>query len=410
MESSRPQLGLNGLNFFSAAMQTAFGPFFSVYLTEREWTQGNIGFVLSIGTAAAMAFQLPAGWIVDNIHLKRLSTALALLILANSALMIIASPTWGMVLASQVLHGFASCMITPAIAALTMVLCGHASYSERLGINGRYASLGGACAAGLLGFFAHYFSQRAVFIVGASFVVPALLSLLLIRNSDRVPEADEHPAVLHPRELKRRDHRAWHIFLETPLHTFAGCVVLFHLANAAMLPLALNELAKRIGHSGFVVSFAIMVPQAVAVLCSPLAGRLAEQVGRRPILLLGFAAVPLRALLFVTQPDAIPLVLIELLDGVSATVFGLAMPLVAADVTRRSGYMNLAIGSLGLAAGIGATASTTLAGWAADALGVQAAFLLLALAGAAAVLSVWFLMPETRPAKPVRQTPAMVPA
>jgi MFS family permease len=123
-------------------------------------------------------------------------------------------------------------------------------------------------------------------------------------------------------------------------------VVLFHLANAAMLPLVLNELAKRGGQTGFVVSAAVIVPQAVAVACSPWTGRLAERLGRRPVLLFGFAALPLRGLLFVSLPDAIPLVVIQTLDGVSATVFGLAMPLIAADVTRQSGYLNLAIGSL----------------------------------------------------------------
>src|SRR5579871_6741673 len=320
MQSLRPQLGLNGLNFFSAAMQVAFGPFFTVYLTTQEWTQGRIGFALSVGTVSALVFQLPAGFVVDTIHFKLLSAALALLILANSALMVVAAPTDGMVLASQILHGFASCMITPAIASLTLILCGHAAYSERLGVNGRYASLGAAFAAALLGGFAHFLSERAVFLVGAAFVVPALASLLAIRATDRVPEKDEHPAVLHPRDRRRRQHRAWHIFRETPLHTFAGCVVLFHLANAAMLPLALNELAKRIGHAGFVVSAAIIVPQVVVALFAPFAGRLAEQFGRRPILLVGFAALPLRALLFVTLPDAVPLVLIEVLDGVSATV------------------------------------------------------------------------------------------
>ena len=70
--------------------------------------------------------------------------------------------------------------------------------------------------------------------------------------------------------------------------------MLFHFANAAMLPLALNELSKRIGQSGFVVSAAIIVPQIVVAACSPWAGRLAQSIGRRPILLFGFAAVPLR--------------------------------------------------------------------------------------------------------------------
>jgi MFS family permease len=78
----RCQLGLNGLNFFSAAMQTAFGPFFTVYLTQQGWSQVDVGLALSIGTLAALVFQLPAGWVVDTIHLKRLSTAIALVLLA----------------------------------------------------------------------------------------------------------------------------------------------------------------------------------------------------------------------------------------------------------------------------------------------------------------------------------------
>jgi MFS family permease len=114
--------------------------------------------------------------------------------------------------------------------------------------------------------------------------------------------------------------------------------------------------------------------------------------------------------MFVSLPDAVPLVAIELLDGVSATVFGLTMPLIAADVTRRSGYLNTAIGSLGLAAGLGATASTTAAGWIADTLGAPAAFLAMALVGACAVAVLWLMMPETRPGKPLTETPAMVAA
>jgi predicted MFS family arabinose efflux permease len=399
MNSQRCRIGLNGLNFFIGAMQTAFGPFFSVYLTERGWTQGDIGFALSVGTASALALQLPAGVMVDTIHFKRFSTAIALLLLGMSAMMLVAQPTPGPVLTAQVLHSFASCLLTPAIAALTLILCGHDAFSEQLGINARYASLGSAAAAALLGAVASYISVQAVFIVTTALVVPALGTLLLFRAGDRL-EIEDHPAILHPRERKQRNLRPWDIYRDPTLHIFAVCVVLFHFANAAMLPLALNELTKRVGQAGFVVSAAIIVPQIVVMACSPWVGRLAQAIGRRPVLLVGFAALPLRGLLFATMPDAIPLVMMQILDGVSATVFGLMMPLIAADVTRDSGYLNLAIGSLGLAAGIGATASTTAAGFITDALGAPTAFIGLAVIGCAAVALLWRMMPETRPGTP----------
>jgi MFS family permease len=158
------------------------------------------------------------------------------------------------------------------------------------------------------------------------------------------------------------------------------------------------------------VSAAIIVPQAVVVACSPWVGRLAQTFGRRPLLLIGFAALPVRGLLFATAPGAVPLVAMQLLDGVSATVFGLMMPLIAADLTRRTGYLNLAIGALGLAAGLGATASTTAAGVVADRFGAPAAFLGLAVIGFAAVALIWWMMPETRPRKSLIDSPALVAA
>ncbi len=186
--------------------------------------------------------------------------------------------------------------------------------------------------------------------------------------------------------------------------------MLFQFTDAAMLPLALNELTKRTGHSGFVVSAAIIVPQIVVALFSPTVGRLAQSIGRRPLLLMGFAALPMRALMFVSLPAAMPLVAIQALDGVSGAVFGLMVPLIAADLTRRTGFLNFAISSLALAGGLGATLSTTAAGWVADTMGAPAAFLGLALVGLSALLVIWLLMPETRPHKPLASRPVVAAA
>ncbi len=408
MTSPRCQGGLNSLNFFVGALQTAFGPFFTVYLTQQGWSQVDIGFALSVGTASALVLQLPAGALIDAINVKRIAIALALVLTGISAVMVVASPTQAAVLTARVLQAFAGCLLTPAIAALTLKLCGHELFSERLGSNSRYASLGNAFAAATLGGIAYYLSEGMVFTFTALLVIPALATLLTFHTTDYLQNG--HPATHHPRVRKSSDHRPWHIYQDPTLHVFAVCVVLFHLSNAAMLPLALNELSKRVADAGFVVSAAIIVPQVVVAICSPWVGRLAQSIGRKPILLFGFAALPLRGLLFATTPGAIPLVAIQVLDGVSATVFGLMLPLIAADVTRRTGYLNLAIGSLGLAAGLGATASTTAAGWLADTFGAPLAFIGLALAGVAALALLWRLMPETRPGKPFTGTPAVVAA
>jgi MFS family permease len=413
METPVSRQGLNALNFFIAAIQAGFGPFVAVWLTRQGWSQTDVGLALSIGSGAALIGQLPGGWLVDAVHHKRPVMTVAFAAIAAAALLLAFMPMRWPVAAAEALDALAACIITPSIAAITLRLCGHASYGQRLGMNARFASLGAAASAALLGLCAWYFSERAVFIMTAALVVPALAALYSIRAEDEA-EGEPHPATLHPREQRRRALRPLQIFRQPALHLFAGCAVLFHLANAAMLPLALNELAKRTPATGLVVSAAIIVPQMIVAAVSPWAGRMAQVLGRRPVLLVGFAALPARGLLFAlltwAGPAGLPLVAIQVLDGISAAVFGLSLPLIAADTTRRTGHLNLAIGSLGLAAGLGATASTTLAGMVTDAFGAPMAFVGLAAAGAGAWLAILLAMPETRPEEHRRAHVAAVPA
>jgi MFS family permease len=391
--------GLNWLSFFSAAVQTGFGPFVSVYLTQAGWPQTDVGFVLSIGTGAALISQLPGGALVDAVHFKRKLAAAALLAIAAAALTLGLAPAAGWIWGVEIVHSVASTVLTPAIAAITLATCGHARYSARLGVNARYASLGNAVAAAAMGACAFYLSERMVFLLASMLVLPALFGLASIRLSDHLPADDsEHPALLHPRERRQRDQRPWQIFRQPALHIFAVCAVLFGLANAAMLPLALNTLALHSTDTGFVVSACIVVPQIVTAVASPWAGVMAQRLGRRPVLLVGFAALPIRALLFALSPGPVPLVMIQVLDGVSATVMGLMVPLIAADLTRSSGYPNLAIGALGVGSTLGAMFSTTLAGLGADHFGPSAAFFGLACAGGLGTVLLFALMPESRPA------------
>ena len=408
MIAVRCWIGLNALNFFIAAAQTGFGPFFSVYLTEEGWSQADIGLALSVGTAAVLAFQLPAGMLVDVIRHKRFANAIGLALVGFSAFMLAMNSSQVSVFAVQIEHAIGSCILGPAIAALTLALTGQAGFSERIGTNARYASLGSAIAAALFGALVTWASNRAAFFATALLCVAAMATLPAFRRTDIIP-ADDHPAMLTPGELRERNQHPWHIFAEPALLVFAACAVLFNVANAAMLPLALNELAKTNDEIGFVVSAAIIVPQIVVAACSPWAGRLAQTVGRRPLLLLGFAALPVRGVLFATLPDAVPLVMYQVLDGVSGTVFGLMVPLIAADATRRTGFLNLAISSISLAAGLGATFSTTAAGWIADTMGAPTAFLGLAFVGMTAIALLWALMPETKTEQP-EEAPAVAPA
>jgi predicted MFS family arabinose efflux permease len=386
-------IGLSALNFFMAAVETGFGPFLPVYLTRSGWSQGEVGLALSLGAIASVASQLPGGFLVDHVHQKRFVCAAALAALGLSALVMAVWPSHGTVWSAEILYAFGAAVLTLSVAALTLNLWGHSAFGQRVGTNARYASLGNAVAAGFFGVVAYHISHQAVFILGAVMTAPAISALLLLKPKPDTPRP-AHPACLHPSE---RTARPWHVFFDLHMHTFAICVALFTLANAAMLPVALNALAARHQNAGLATTGSIIALQVVVVLFAPRVGWAAERWGRKPILLAGFAALPLRGLLLATLPGVFPLIAIEVLDGVSAAVIGVMIPLTAADLTRKTGLLNLAIGSFGLAASLGATFSTSAAGWIADEFGLRMAFLALSVAGAVGLLVVLIVLPETRP-------------
>ena len=386
---SRSLRALDWLNFFAANVQTGFGPFIASYLAASKWTQGEIGLMLSVGTITAMISQLPGGAVIDALQSKRAAAAAAILAITFSALLLGASPTFVPVLSAEIFHGFASCMLTPAMAAISLALVGRLDLGERLGRNARWASIGSAVAAGMMGLSGEYISVRSVFWLTAALALPALVALFLMESSAAPVDARRAPA--EPRESLRE------LLKDKRLLIFAGCVVLFHMSNAAMLNLAAGEVTAHMGDNvELVIAACIIVPQVVVAMMSPWVGRSAQRWGRRPILILGFCALPVRALLFSGVSSAYLLIPVQVLDGLSAAVFGVMLPLIAADVAGGKGRYNLCIGFFGLAAGIGATISTAAAGFAADRFGNTVSFFGLAGIGALAVLLVWVAMPETR--------------
>jgi MFS family permease len=394
---TRSLRGLDWLNFFIADFQTGFGPFISVYLTGVGWTQGAIGASLSIGTIAGMVSQVPGGALVDLVRDKRAAVAAAIVATMASALFIALWPSFLSIAFSEILHAFASCVIGPAIAALSLALVHPSAFGERLGRNARYAAIGNAFAAGLMGMCGYYFADRAVFFLTAVLCLPALAALALIRR-ERVTRPKPDRDAESRRKLQPAS-RAWSFLSDRRFLAYFACACLFHLANAAMLPIAAGMVTKRAGsEASALIAACIVGPQIVTALLSPWAGRAAEKWGRRPILLLGFSALPIRGAFLAGISDPYLIIVIQLFDGLGAAVFGVLTPLIIADITRDTGHYTTSLGVIGLAIGTGATLSTAVAGLVTDNYGYAAAFFGLAAVGLFATLLVWALMPETKPA------------
>ena len=395
MASQRSLRGLDWFAFFVADVQTGWGPFVATYLTSVAWTQFDIGLILTIGTITGLALQIPAGALVDRVPAKRLLAALAVASISASALLLALWPIFSVVVAAKVLHAIASSLLGPTLVAMSLGLVGHALFSIRLGRNVRFLSLGNAIAAGVAGGIAYYFSNQAIFFLTAALGIPTLIALAQISSSEIDPE-------LARGGIPKSGVGTWFDAISGLVHnrvllSFAATIMLFQLANAAMLPILAGILAKREPETAaLVLAICILVPQFVVVAIAPWVGVKAQSWGRRPLLLLTFFALSARAAIFAVTSDPYLLVAAQLLDGVSAASLGVLVPLIIADVTRGSGHFNFAQGLIGAAVGIGASFSTTLAGFIADTSGAAIAFLLLACVGVMGLVFVFTIVPETR--------------
>jgi MFS family permease len=388
----RRSRALDLLNFFIADVQTGFGPFLSVYLTTQKWTQGEIGIALSLATVTSLILQVPAGLLVDEVRGKRVLAAAGLVCVAAAAVLLVNWPVLIIVILAQVLRATGSSILSPAIAAISLAVVGHGHLGERFGRNARFASIGSAFAALIMGATGNYRSTATIFWLTALLCAPALGTLPFMRVRRRYLRRPQKEGA----GIDWPGLRA--LFTDRRLLVFVGCVVMFHLANAAMLPVAAADVTRRMSSSAdLVIAACIFVPQAVVALISPWVGRMAETGGRRPMMLLGWAALPLCGLLMATLPGKFLLIVAQSVSGVSGAVFGVMLPLIADDLTRETGHFTLCLGVLGVAVSAGAILSTTLAGGIADAAGAGTAIAVLAAAGFAGTILVVTAMPETAP-------------
>ncbi len=390
----RSRRALDWFVFFVADVQAGFGPFIAVYLTSQKWTQVDIGFVLTVGGLISLFGQIPGGALLDRLQAPRRAAAVAISVIALSALILAVWPTYAGVLASRVLQAGASCVLGPAIAALSLGLVQRNRIGDRFGRNAAFASIGAGLAAAAMGACGYYISNQAVFFVTAALGVPALIALMQIKPGD-IDVIRTHGGVA-TKLGGIADALAFATGHKT-IFVFAGCVFLFHLANAAVLPLIASNLTVRLNAVATPLTAAAMVlPQIIVAVTSPTVGRLTHRIGRRPLLLAGFAALVVRISLTAMVTDPATIVAVQIFDGVSAAVLGVLVPLTIADLTRNTGRFNLVQGIVGCAMGIGASISTTLAGYLADRFSTYSAFLALDVIAGIGLLAIWLVMPETR--------------
>jgi len=391
MASSRSLRGLDGLNFFLADVQTGVGPFVAVVLASQGLSTRAIGFALTLSGLTGVLSQIPVGAWVDATRHRRALLAGAVLVTAAAAIGLALAPALPFIFAAQALHGASTSVMGPAVVAISLGMVGRDKLGERLGRNRQFGSAGNLGSAAFMGLIGYALSPATIFWVTAVLAVPALVAIGLIdpRDIDDAAARGSAPEGPPSRLADLATNRTYLVFM--------ACAVLFYFANASMLPLLATVLARgKARQSSLLLSYCIVTTQIVVVLFAPWCGRQAERWGRRPLLLLGFAMMPLRGVLLSLTTQPALLVGIQVLDGLAGTVFMIVAPLVVADVTRGTGRFNVAQGAIGTATAAGAAVSTTATGFVVDRFGDAAGFCGLAAVALAALLLLYVAMPETR--------------
>jgi MFS family permease len=395
--NKRPTLrALDWLNFLLADVQGGVGPFLAIYLwSSQHWDAGRIGLIMTIGGIATVAARAPTGALVDNTIFKRGLIVGCASLVAGGAMMLSLFPQFWPAAAAQIAIGACDAVFPSAIAAISLGIVGRRGFAWRIGRNEAFNHAGNVIAAIAAGFAGYLITPGAVLWLVALLAAASAFAALAIdpreidhrlaRGADRKCDGKARPSELL-------------VLLECrPLLIFTAAITLFHFANAAMLPLIGERLARGRGGDGpLFMAACIITAQAFMVPMAILAGAKADTFGRKPLFLVGFAVLPVRGVLYTLWNNPYYLISVQLLDGVGAGIFGALFFIVVADLTKGTGHYNLALGAAGAAWGTGAALSNFAAGFIVDAAGFDAAFLFLAAIALLAFLLFWLFVPETR--------------
>ncbi len=288
------RVALDWLNFLLADAKGGLGPYLGIFLlTEPHWNQATIGLVMTASGLIGLATRAPIGGFIDATRFKRSAIVAAAAVLGVSALAITLAPVFPVVLMAYAMIAEAGAVFGPAVAAITLGVLGRQGLAAWLGRNAAFDHAGNvfiACLAGITGW---WFGQQAVFYLVPIFAGFAAMAVLSIPAG----------AIDHARargldgDRCERQPAGWRALLECqPLAIFAGCVALFHFANAPMLHLVGQKLAlANRGAETMHMSACIVAAQLVMVPMALLVGAKADAWGRRPIFLAAFLILPIRA-------------------------------------------------------------------------------------------------------------------
>ncbi|WP_193747388.1 MFS transporter [Ruegeria sp. ANG-S4] len=353
---NRPLLGVN---FFAGDVTAGFGPYLAIYLlAQLHWSPQNIGFALALGSIVTVLAQTPAGALIDWTRAKRALMVLCVTAVGLAALTLVVSDEKVAIYGAQATMGVALAFLGPLIAAITLGVVGRSAFTRQTSANQAWNHAGNVVAAGIAAALALAGYVDGVFVLISAMCVGMIFCTLLIKPNQIDHEA-ARGGVAEDSAGGERPSGFATILSDKRLLIFGISIVLFHCANASMLPLVSQKVASG-GDTKTGIAFTsacIISAQFIMIGMAILCGRTADHWGRKPLFLIAFSILPIRAILYTLTDNTVALVAIQSLDGVANGIFAVLFLLIVSDVTKGTGRFNIAQGALATLIGVGASVS-----------------------------------------------------
>jgi MFS family permease len=382
-----PTAALVALNFFLADVQGGLGPFLATWLATTGWDPERIGLVMTISGLASLVFNSPAGVLIDRTCRFRLWVAIASLAVVLGTLATLPARSFAAVLAAQMASAVGGALMAPSVTALTLGIVGKGRFPHQQGRNQAWNHAGNVVAAVLVAAATFATGPTSAFWVLAGMAAGSAATLLAIPAKAIDPQRARGHGVAAPSASYRQ------MLGNRPLLVLGLVLLLFHLGNAAMLPM-LGQRMAQVGQGDATrwMAACVIVAQLTMVLVALVSGRMADRIDRVWLLLAACCVLPLRGAMAALAQDPIWLIPIQMLDACGAGTLGVVVPILVADFTWGTGRTQSALGFVATLQGIGAACSTTLGGVLAAQFGWAPAFLGLAVpAGFAVALAIRLL-------------------
>jgi len=408
---------LRALNFFVADVQNGMGPYMALYLqTSVHWGPARIGAALAAGNIAQVLAQTPAGALIDRVRQKRALLLFGIGLIALAVLTTAFFTTKPVVMSGQALIGVAGAIFPLCLSAIALGLVGRKKFDQAQGTNQAFNAAGNMFAALALGAVGYYFNMRWMFCFVGLLCVGAVLCVLRIKGDDidydLARGADKAADTSQPNGQNAApaapSGSTWDgikellggfrkLLSQKAVLVFLVSAVIFHFANAAMVPLVTQLLARGVGTQQAILftSGYMVASQLVFMVVAAVSGKLAGKLGRKPLFLFAFVALAARGVLYTLSHHPAALIAVQCMDGLGAGIFGVVGVLIIADLTKGTGSFNAAQGAIATAQGLGAFLSNSVAGYLAKNRGDDFTFLTLAAIAAVGLAVFWIFMPET---------------